>query len=61
MAALGLIHLHLQSGSSTTVLELAPFTLHYAYRQVWRRSGFQSFTPTAEEGNFGGSILRREF
>jgi hypothetical protein len=34
MAGLGLIHLHLQSASSTTMLELAPFTLHYAYRQV---------------------------
>jgi hypothetical protein len=34
MAGLGLIYLHLQSGSSTTMLELAPFTLHYAYRQV---------------------------
>jgi hypothetical protein len=43
MAGLGLVHLHLQSGSSTTMLELAPFTLHYAYRQVgadpdWRFS-----------------------
>ncbi len=34
MAGLGLIHLHLQSGFATTMLELAPFTLHYAYRQV---------------------------
>jgi hypothetical protein len=57
MAGLGLIHLLLQSSS---MLELAPFTLHYAYRQVWRRSGFQSFT-IAEVGNFRGSILRREF
>jgi hypothetical protein len=42
MAAVGSAHLHLQSASSTTMLELAPFTLHYAYRQVWRRSGFES-------------------
>jgi hypothetical protein len=44
MAGLGMIHLLLQSASSTTMLELAPFTLHYAYRQRWRRSGFESFT-----------------
>jgi hypothetical protein len=33
MAALGLIHLH-KYGAATTMLELAPYTLHYAYRQV---------------------------
>jgi hypothetical protein len=44
MAGLGLVHLHLQSGATTTMLELAPFTLHYAYRQGWRRSGFESLT-----------------
>jgi hypothetical protein len=49
MAGLGLIHLHLQSGASTTMLELAPFTLHYAYRQVGADSDWR-FSPTAEVG-----------
>jgi hypothetical protein len=54
MAALGLIHLHLQSGSLTTELKLAPFTLHYAYRQVGADPDLRVFTDR-------GSILRREF
>ncbi len=47
MAGLGLIHLHLHSGSSTTMLELAPFTLHYAYRQVGADPDWRVL-PTAE-------------
>ncbi len=48
MAALGIAHLH-KYGSATTVLELAPYTLHYAYRQVGADPDFESFT-TAEAG-----------